>query len=69
MLSASVSGSSARRVVPAPARAVEEDSAADGLDAVLETEETGAAGEVGSADAVIADQEMQDAVGGFDRRP
>ena len=45
--------------------AVENDSAAERLHAVLQAEQAGAAGEVGATDAVVADPEAEDGVDGF----
>jgi hypothetical protein len=56
-----VTGSSTRRLVPAP-RVVHEDLTAERLDAVLEADQAGAPGEVGAADAVVADRDAQDGV-------
>ena len=42
--------------------AVDEDSAAEGFDAVLETDQAGASGELSAADALIADCDAQDVV-------
>ena len=45
--------------------AVEEESAADRLNAVLQADQAGAASEVGAASAVIADRQAQDGGVGF----
>ena len=45
---------------PRPARAVERDPAADGLHAVFEAGQAGAPGEVGAANAVVADRDAKD---------
>jgi hypothetical protein len=49
-----------------PPRAVEEDPAADRLHAILEADQAGAAGEVGTASAVVADRDAQDLAGDLD---
>ena len=46
-----------------PARAVEDDPAAERLDAVLQADQAGAPGEVGAAGAVVADRDAQDVAG------
>ena len=45
---------------PRPTRAVERDPAADGLHAVFEAGQASAPGEVGAADAVVADRDAKD---------
>ena len=60
------SGSSARRVVPAPCGAVEEDPAAERLGAVLEANQAGAASEVGAPAAVVANRDAQGTGDGLD---